>query len=108
MERPSKEQISELPLYIGLGLADIYIVENELDAAQAIEALKNETSLGFDTESKPIFQKGEVSPGPSLIQLATELKAFLFSGSISCRRCSGQGNFNQPKHQEDRLWHQRR
>ncbi|WP_417529167.1 3'-5' exonuclease [Marinomonas shanghaiensis] len=78
MERPTKEQISELPLYIGLGLSDIYIVENELDAAQAIDALKSEISLGFDTESKPIFQKGEVSPGPSLIQLATETKAFLF------------------------------
>lgn len=78
MERPTKEQISELPLYIGLGLSDIYIVENELDAAQAIETLKSEISLGFDTESKPIFQKGEVSPGPSLIQLATETKAFLF------------------------------
>lgn len=78
MERPTKEQISELPLYIGLGLSDIYIVENELDAAQAIDALKSEISLGFDTESKPIFQKGEVGPGPSLIQLATETKAFLF------------------------------
>ncbi|UTW00696.1 3'-5' exonuclease domain-containing protein 2 [Marinomonas rhizomae] len=78
MERPTKEQISQLPLYIGLGLHDIIIVENELDAAQAITALKNETSIGFDTESKPIFQKGQVSPGPSLIQLATESKAFLF------------------------------
>lgn len=78
MERPTKEQISELPLYIGLGLSDIYIVENELDAAQAIKELENEAFIGFDTESKPIFRKGEVSPGPSLIQLATESKAFLF------------------------------
>ena len=78
MERPTKEQISELPLYIGLGLSDIYIIENEVDAEQALKALENETSLGFDTESKPIFQKGQVSPGPSLIQLATESQAFLF------------------------------
>ena len=78
MERPTKEQISQLPLYIGLGLRDIVIVENELDAAQAIKVLENETSLGFDTESKPIFQKGQVSPGPALIQLATESQAFLF------------------------------
>ncbi|NLQ16870.1 3'-5' exonuclease domain-containing protein 2 [Marinomonas sp. M1K-6] len=78
MERPSKEQISELPLYIGLDLCDIHIVENELDAAQAIKILQNETCLGFDTESKPMFQKGQISPGPSLIQLATETKAFLF------------------------------
>ncbi|MCW4627644.1 hypothetical protein [Marinomonas rhodophyticola] len=78
MERPSKEQISELPLYIGLGLSDIYIVENELDAAQAIEVLKNETSLGFDTESKPIFQKGEVSPAHRLFNWRQSPRRFSF------------------------------
>jgi ribonuclease D len=78
MERPTKEQIRELPLYIGLGLQDIQIVENEEDAAAALTALENEICLGFDTESKPIFVKGEVSPGPTLIQLATESKAYLF------------------------------
>jgi ribonuclease D len=78
MERPTKEQIRELPLYIGLGLQDIQIVENEEDAVDALKALENEFCLGFDTESKPIFRKGEVSPGPTLIQLATESKAYLF------------------------------
>jgi ribonuclease D len=78
MERPTKEQIRELPLYIGLGLQDIQIVENEDDAVAALTALENEICLGFDTESKPIFVKGEVSPGPTLIQLATESKAYLF------------------------------
>ncbi|QUX94964.1 3'-5' exonuclease domain-containing protein 2 [Marinomonas sp. CT5] len=78
MERPTKEQISQLPLYIGLGLSDIHIIENEVEAEQALKALENETRLGFDTESKPIFRKGQVSPGPSLIQLATESQAFLF------------------------------
>ncbi|MGB5444554.1 MAG: 3'-5' exonuclease [Psychromonas sp.] len=78
MERPSKEQIRELPLYVGLDLANIKIIENELDAAKALEALNNEICLGFDTESKPVFRKGESSAGPTLIQLATESKAFLF------------------------------
>ncbi|MFT5571311.1 MAG: ribonuclease D [Cryomorphaceae bacterium] len=78
MQRPTKEQIRELPLYVGLDLAAIDIVENELDAARAIKELENEICLGFDTESKPIFRKGEISPGPTLIQLATESKAFLF------------------------------
>ncbi len=78
MQRPTKDQIRELPLYIGLDLLDIKIIENELDAAEALKALENEICLGFDTESKPIFRKGEVSPGPTLIQLATESKAFLF------------------------------
>jgi ribonuclease D len=78
MERPTKEQIRTLPLYIGLGLLDIKIIENETDAEDALKALENEICLGFDTESKPIFLKGEVSPGPTLIQLATQSKAFLF------------------------------
>jgi ribonuclease D len=78
MERPTKEQIRALPLYVGLGLVDIKIIENELDAANALIALKDEVCLGFDTESKPIFRKGEISPGPTLIQLSTESKAFLF------------------------------
>lgn len=78
MERPTKEQIRELPLYVGLDFVNIKIIENELDAANALEALNNEVCLGFDTESKPVFRKGESSAGPTLIQLATESKAFLF------------------------------
>lgn len=78
MERPTKEQIRELPLYTGLSLDDIKIVETELDAAEALESLRGEVCLGFDTESKPIFRKGEVCPGPTLIQLSTNSKAFIF------------------------------
>lgn len=78
MQRPTKEQIRDLPMYAGLDLLDIKIIENEQDAAEVLKALENETCLGFDTESKPIFRKGQVSPGPSLIQIATESKAFLF------------------------------
>lgn len=78
MKRPTKDQIRELPLYVGLGLADIQVVENEHDANEALAHLKGEACLGFDTESKPIFRKGEVSPGPTLIQLATASKGFLF------------------------------
>ncbi len=34
--------------------------------------------IGFDTESKPTFTKGEVSDGPHLVQLATDDKAYLY------------------------------
>ena len=78
MERPTKEQIRELPLYSGLRLVDIEIIENEFDAAEALKNLRNEVCLGFDTETKPSFRKGEVCPGPTLIQLSTVSKAFLF------------------------------
>ena len=78
MQRPSKETINQLPPYEGLALADILIIENEQDAAQALDVLRQQVSVGYDTESKPIFRKGEVSPGPTLIQLATPSQGFLF------------------------------
>lgn len=78
MERPSKEQVRKLPLYVGLGISDIVIVETELAAANALKELETEVCLGFDTESKPIFRRGQTSPGPTLIQLSTASKAFLF------------------------------
>jgi len=78
VKRPTKDEIKALPLYKGMSLDDILIIENELDAAKALSNLEREACLGFDTESKPIFRKGEVSPGPTLIQLATQRQAFLF------------------------------
>ena len=78
MQRPSKEQINALPLYTGLQLSDIHLVENAQQAAHALAILSKATRLGFDTESKPIFRKGQVCPGPTLIQLSTESSAFLF------------------------------
>ncbi|GLS91416.1 ribonuclease D [Psychromonas marina] len=78
MQRPTKEQIRAYPLYDGLAFDDINIIENEQDAQRALNALQNEYCLGFDTETKPIFRKGQVSPGPTLIQLATATKGYLF------------------------------
>ena len=34
--------------------------------------------VGFDTESKPTFHKGQVSEGPHVLQFATTEKAFIF------------------------------
>lgn len=76
--RLSKDEVRELPLYQGLGLNCITIVEDEDQADQALSALEKESSLGFDTESKPTFRKGQTSPGPTLIQFATQSQAFLF------------------------------
>lgn len=78
MQRPSKEQINQLPTYKGLALSDILVIETEDDAAEALALLRQQTHVGYDTESKPIFCKGEVSPGPTLIQLATPSQGFLF------------------------------
>ncbi|MCI5147345.1 MAG: 3'-5' exonuclease domain-containing protein 2 [Candidatus Electrothrix sp. AR3] len=78
MKRPTKEQIRELPLFIGISLDNVVVVKDIEGAEKAIKELKEATCLGFDTESKPCFRKGEVSKGPHLIQLSNESKAFLF------------------------------
>ena len=69
---------AELPDYAGIALADIVLVTSERLAAEALDALMAAPVVGFDTESKPTFLKGEVSTGPHLIQLATEARAYLF------------------------------
>jgi len=74
----SQDSASELPAYTGLTMAQVHMVRSEQDAAAAAAALLAMDALGFDTESKPTFMKGEVSTGPHLIQLATDDAAFLF------------------------------
>ncbi|MCI5141554.1 MAG: 3'-5' exonuclease domain-containing protein 2 [Candidatus Electrothrix sp. ATG1] len=78
MKRPTKAQIRELPLFPGISLDNIIVVQDKEGAEQAITELKKAPCLGFDTESKPCFRKGEVNKGPHLIQLANASTAFLF------------------------------
>lgn len=75
---PSKEQIQELPIFQNLPLHHIHLI-NSIEQCLALEQeIKSCALLGFDTESKPTFAKGEVSTGPHLIQLASCDKAYLF------------------------------
>jgi RNA polymerase sigma factor for flagellar operon FliA len=67
-----------LPPYQGIALADVRLVRSKEDAEAALAALLAADAIGFDTESKPTFQKGEVSTGPHLVQLADERHAWLF------------------------------
>lgn len=67
-----------LPPYDGIKLDDVRLVKTAADAQQALAALSASDVIGFDTESKPTFQKGEVSTGPHLLQFATDDTAFLF------------------------------
>lgn len=69
---------AELPPYPGIALADICLVNSETLADEARAVLCAADVIGFDTESKPTFRKGEVSTGPHLVQLATDERAFLF------------------------------
>jgi len=67
-----------LPPYDGIKLSNVRMVKTAADAAAALAAMSSADVLGFDTESKPTFQKGEVSTGPHLVQLATDDIAYLF------------------------------
>jgi RNA polymerase sigma factor for flagellar operon FliA len=72
------EAEDDLPPYEGIALADVRLVRNRADADGALAALLASDAIGFDTESKPTFQKGEQSTGPHLVQLATDEHAYLF------------------------------
>lgn len=72
------DQEELLPPYAGITLAEVRMVKSDKDAADALDALLAMDVLGFDTESKPTFLKGEVSTGPHLVQLATDETAYLF------------------------------
>lgn len=74
---------ADLPPYPGIALENVTLVVSEAQAADALVALMAAEVIGFDTESKPTFLKGEVSTGPHLVQLATERRTYLFPLSRS-------------------------
>jgi RNA polymerase sigma factor for flagellar operon FliA len=78
-----------LPPYEGILLADVRLVRTRQDADGALAALLASDTVGFDTESKPTFQKGEQSTGPHLVQLATDQHAYLFQ--IGARPAPAEG-----------------
>ncbi|PKO35177.1 MAG: 3'-5' exonuclease [Betaproteobacteria bacterium HGW-Betaproteobacteria-7] len=70
---------AELPDYPGIPLAQVTLVTSPELAAAAQAALLATDAVGFDTESKPTFLKGEASTGPHLVQLATDDHCWLFT-----------------------------
>lgn len=73
----SKTEIDELPKFKGLPLNNIIVINSSQKLEEEFIKLKNNTVLGFDTESKPVFKKGQKSKGPHIIQFASNNKAFL-------------------------------
>lgn len=75
---PGIDPDAELPLYQGVALADVVLVTSPEAASEARQTLLAQDVIGFDTEAKPTFSKGELSSGPHLIQLATASRVYLF------------------------------
>ncbi|MDO4231353.1 MAG: 3'-5' exonuclease [Lautropia sp.] len=75
---PSREEVLALPPFDTLSDEAIIMV----DPAHAEEAgaeIREAGVVGFDTESKPVFVRGQTQDGPHLVQFAVADRAWLFS-----------------------------
>ena len=70
-----KSTISTLPPCDIMG--EIIVIDRPEDVATAVDDLKQCPLIGFDTETRPSFRRGE-SNTISLLQLATDRRAYLF------------------------------
>ncbi|OOG68638.1 3'-5' exonuclease [Algoriphagus sp. A40] len=71
----SKDEINELPL--GQFEGKIYLIDRPDQVEDAVDFLEDQQLIGFDTETKPSFKKGQFNH-VSLLQLSTSDQAFIF------------------------------
>lgn len=71
----SKKEINALPIKHYTG--SINVIDSDAKIKAAARSLCRETVLGFDTETRPAFKKGESYP-PSLLQLAAADGVYIF------------------------------
>lgn len=73
-EMLSKEEIQELPLDVFSG--EVLVVDSDKKLSSALEKIASAKVLGFDTETRPNFRKGQDNP-VSLLQLCDGKSALL-------------------------------
>lgn len=71
----NKEQLAELPTETFEGR--IIVVDQPQEVAEAVMFLSTQKAIGFDTETKPAFKRGQIHK-VALMQLATEEACYLF------------------------------
>lgn len=82
----SKDDINAMPLRRYDGPVDV--IRTEKQRSRAIKEMERESVLGFDTETRPVFKKGRKPGPPSLVQLATAERVYVFQiGVLSL--CNG-------------------
>lgn len=74
-DKYSKSQLADLPRVTFPGR--VFVIVGEAEAARAVDYLLAQPILGFDTETRPSFRRGEMHP-VALLQVATADTAFLF------------------------------
>lgn len=67
--------MAELPIETFEG--DIIVIDHAEEVRDACNYLSSQSALGFDTETKPAFKRGQVHK-VALMQLSTEKECFLF------------------------------
>ncbi|RQW29671.1 3'-5' exonuclease domain-containing protein 2 [Rhodobacteraceae bacterium CH30] len=75
---PDKTHIATLPPFAGLTLDHITVVRCRDSAEAALQEMRQHQALGFDTESRPTFHKGQNSEGPHVLQFSSLDRAWLF------------------------------
>lgn len=71
----SSEEISDFPAFVYEG--EVVVIEEPSKVDEAVQYLSAHTCLGFDTETRPAFRKGEYH-AVSLLQLAVNERVYLF------------------------------
>ncbi len=74
-ERISTEEVNALPMRAYEG--EIVLIDSLEQVESAVAEIEQYKVVGFDTESRPAFKKGESYP-VSLLQFATPKKVYLF------------------------------
>ncbi len=74
-EHITKEDLRSLPLLAFEG--NIHTLDTEEECIDAIRELRKHDTIGFDTEKKPTFNKGEYNH-TAMVQLSTMDDAYLF------------------------------
>jgi len=69
------EELMRLPIVRYDG--PIRLVATEADLHRAVQEIRSERAVGFDTETRPTFRKGQLH-APSLVQIATSHAVHLF------------------------------
>ena len=71
----TKQQMAELDRVMFDG--EILVIDQPEKVNSAIAYLSTKSAIGFDTETKPAFKRGQINK-VALLQLATEDKCYLF------------------------------
>ncbi len=78
LSAPTKHESKLLEPFNGLVLNQIFVPGSKEEFISAAHEIINSEIVGFDTESKPVFIKGQKNKGPHVVQFALLNKAFIF------------------------------